>query len=166
MQRVLVLGCSGAGKSTFSRRLAAVTGLPRTELDHAFWHPGWVPTQRDEWWPKVAELCAAPAWILDGNFTSSLHIRLPRADTVIWLDYPRHLCIRRVLVRIVRDYGRVREGLPEGCPEKLDLEFLRYIWSFNRDHRPKIIAALEKFGSHARLYRFRSDREAQTLLVW
>lgn len=165
MQRVLVIGCSGAGKSTFSRRLARVTGLPRIELDHAYWRPGWTERPKDEWREKVAGLCAEPAWILDGNFTGSLNIRLPRADTVIWLDYPRLVCIRRVLGRIARGYGRVRAGLPEGCPERLDLEFLRFIWNFNAKTKPRISAAVEEFGSHAKLHTLRSDRDAERLLA-
>jgi adenylate kinase family enzyme len=165
MQRVLVIGCSGAGKSTFSRRLASVTGLPRIELDHAYWRAGWTMPPKDEWGARVAELCAEPAWILDGNFTGSLNIRLPRADTVIWLDYPRLVCIRRVLGRIARDYGRVRDGLPEGCPERLDLEFLRFIWNFNAKTKPRLIAAVEQFGSHAKLHALRSDRDAERLLA-
>ena len=165
MQRVLVVGCSGAGKSTFSRCLAEATGLPRIELDNAYWRAGWTMPAKDEWLAKVAELCAEPAWILDGNYTSSLPIRLPHADTVIWLDYPRLVCIRRVLVRIARDYGRTRYGLPEGCPERLDPEFLRYIWNFNAKNKPRILAAFEQFGSHAKLHTLRSDRDGERLLA-
>ncbi len=165
MRRVLVVGCSGAGKSRFSRRLAGATGLPWVELDHAYWRPGWTMPPRDEWLAKVAELCAEPAWILDGNYTSSLPIRLPHADTVILLDYPRLVCIRRVIGRIARDYGRVRSGLPEGCPEQLDIEFLRYIWNFNAKTKPRILAAVEQFGSHVIMHTLRSDRDAERLLA-
>jgi adenylate kinase family enzyme len=165
MRRVMVVGCSGAGKSTFSRRLAEATGLPRVELDNAYWRPGWTMPPKDEWLAKVVELCAEPTWILDGNYTSSLHIRLPHADTVIWLDYPRLVCIRRVLARITQDYGRTRNGLPEGCPERFDLEFLRYIWNFNAKNKPRILAAFEQFGSHVKLHTLRSDRDAERLLA-
>lgn len=165
MRRVLVVGCSGAGKSTLSRRLARITGIPRIELDRTFWRAGWVALPRDEWLAKVAEHSAEPAWIMDGNYASSLYIRLPRADTVIWLDYARHLCIRRVLGRVAWNYGRVRDGLPEGCPEHFDLEFLRYIWSFNARQRPRLVTALEKFGSHTTLHTLRSDRDAERLLA-
>jgi hypothetical protein len=73
--------------------------------------------------------------------------------------------MRRVLGRIARNYGRVRNGLPEGCPEQLDLEFLRYIWNFNAKTKPRILAAVEQFGSHAKLHMLRSDRDAERLLV-
>src|SRR5262245_2440742 len=110
MQRVLVLGCCGAGKSTVSRRLAAVTGLPLIQLDLLYWRPGWTPTPAEEMDALVTRLCAGPRWIIDGNYQRSLPLRLPRADTVIWLDYPRRVCMARVLWRMARDYHRVREG--------------------------------------------------------
>jgi adenylate kinase family enzyme len=102
---------------------------------------------------------------MDGNYGGSLSLRLPRADTVIWLDYPRHVCLRRVLVRTARNVGRVRDGLPEGCPERFNVEFLRYIWNFNAVHRPRLLAACEKFGSHAKLHTLRSDEDAERLLT-
>lgn len=164
MQRVLVLGCSGVGKSTFSRRLADIIGLPRIELDQLFWRPGWQPTPREQWLAAVADLCAAPRWIMDGNFHSSMHIRMAHADTVFWLDYPRHVCLRRVIMRWIANYGRVRDGMAQGCPEKIDLEFLRYVWNFNAKHRPRILSHLETHASHLRLHRFASGKETETLL--
>ena len=102
---------------------------------------------------------------MDGNYSGSLSIRLPRADTVIWLDYPRLVCLRRVLARTARNAGRVREGLPEGCPERFNVEFLRWIWNFNSKHRARLIAAFEKFGSHAAVHMLKSDRDAERLLT-
>jgi len=89
---------------------------------------------------------------------------LPRADTVIWLDYPRHRCLRGVLFRTITNLGRVRDGGPEGCPERFNLEFLRYVWNFNAKSRPRLVAALEAHGSHARPHRLAGDRDAETLL--
>ena len=101
MQRVLVIGISGAGKSTFSRALANTTGLPLIHLDKEFWQPGWVQTPRPEWRAKVGELAARERWIMDGNYDSSLDLRLPRADTVLWFDYPMLRCLRRAMWRAV-----------------------------------------------------------------
>jgi adenylate kinase family enzyme len=164
MQRVLVLGCCGAGKSTLSRRIAAITGLPRIELDTHYWHPGWQATPREAWAQTVAALCERPAWIMDGNYTGTLPLRLARADAVIWLDYPRRVCLRRVLLRVAKDHGRVREGRPAGCPERFDLEFLRYVWNFNASVRPRVVAALGDRGPALRLHRLRSDADAEALL--
>ena len=165
MQRVLVIGCAGSGKSTLARRLAAERGLPLIDLDRHYWRPGWVATPKHDWLARVAELSAGPRWVMDGNYGSSLHIRLPRADTVLWLDYPRLRCLRRALARTLKRYGRQRDGGPEGCPERLNMEFLRYIWGFPERHRPKLVAALEEFGSHARLFTLKTDRDAERLLA-
>ena len=116
MRRVLVIGISGAGKSTFARRLAERTGLPLIHLDREFWQPGWKITPEPEWRIKVAALVARDAWIIDGGYSASLDLRLPRADTVFWFDYPRGRCLRRIAWRIATTYGtgaaRSRRGLP------------------------------------------------------
>jgi adenylate kinase family enzyme len=165
MQRVLVIGISGAGKSTFSRALADRTGLPLIHLDKEFWRPGWTVTPRPEWRAKVAELAARDAWIMDGNYGGSLALRLPRADTVFWFDYPALRCLRRALWRVVRNYGRVRDDLGEGCPERLDFEFLRYIKQFNTKSRPNIVAELAQSGAHLSPVVFRRDGEVTQFLA-
>lgn len=165
MQRVLVIGISGAGKSTLSRALAAHTGLPLIHLDKEFWRPGWTPTPRAEWRPKVAALAAREQWVMDGNFGSSLDLRLPRADTLIWFDYPRLPCIWRALKRVAGSYGQVRPDLAPGCPERIDIEFLRYIWAFNSKDRLQILRAVAEHGTHLRPIVIRRDADARAVLA-
>lgn len=164
MQRVLVIGIPGAGKSTFSRKLAVRTGLPLIHLDKEFWQPGWKVTPREPWRAKVAALVAREAWVMDGNYDSSLDLRLPRADTVVWFDYPRRVALPRVLRRIAKSYGRVREDLAPGCPEKVDWEFFRYIWSFPFKERPRVITMLAEHGRHLTPVVVRRDRDAARFL--
>jgi adenylate kinase family enzyme len=164
MQRVLVIGIPGAGKSTFARALADKTGLPLIHLDKEFWRPGWTVTPRSQWWPRVSELAAGERWLIEGNYASSLHLRLPRADTVLWFDYPTVKCLRRVLWRVASCHGQVRPDMAPGCPERLDGEFLRYVWRFNRVERPKILAALTEHGRHLEPVVFRRDREVVEFL--
>ena len=97
MNRVLVIGSSGAGKSTFSRRLAEITGLPLIHLDRLFWKPGWVETDRAEWSEVVAQALEGERWIIDGNYSGTMKMRLAVCDTVIFLDLSRFLCTYRVL---------------------------------------------------------------------
>ena len=165
MRRVLVIGISGAGKSTFARALAARTALPLIHLDREFWRPGWRITPRDLWRAKVAELVAKDAWIMDGSYDASLDLRLPRADTVVWFDYPAYVCLLRAVRRVVTTYGRVRPDLAEGCPERFDWEFLRYIWEFNAKQRPKIVAALGTHARHMQPVMVRRNREARQVLA-
>ena len=165
MQRVLVIGISGAGKSTFARRLAERTGLPLIHLDREFWQPGWKITPEPEWRIKVAALVARDAWIIDGGYSASLDLRLPRADTVFWFDYPRGRCLRRIAWRIATTYGRVRPDLGEGCPEKIDWEFFRWVWNYPARSRPRVEAMLaEHMPDDARLVVVKHDADAQRVL--
>ncbi len=143
MKRVAVIGPPGAGKTTFARRLAAQTGLPLIYLDARFWNPGWVPTPRDEWRARHADLLAQDEWIIDGVYMNTLAERVAAADTVIFLDVPRLRCMWQVLKRMVSSRGTVRPDMAEGCPEKWDAEFLAYVWTFPRKRRPRVLAALE-----------------------
>jgi adenylate kinase family enzyme len=164
MRRVLVIGCGGAGKSTLSRQLSAVTGLPLIGLDRAYWRSGWVEPPKEEWRAIVAGLAAEPAWVMDGNYSGTFDLRMPRADTVVWLDYPRTTCLRRVVLRVLRDYGRTRADLPDGCPEKFDAKFLRFVWDFPVKSRPRIVDGLTRFGAHLRVFQLTHDRDAAPLL--
>jgi adenylate kinase family enzyme len=164
MQRILVIGISGAGKSTFARALSARTGLPLIHLDREFWRPGWVVTPRTEWRARVAELVAGERWIIEGNYAGSLDLRLPRADALVWFDYPTHRCLSRVVWRVATSYGKVRPDMAAGCPEKFDWEFLRYVWRFNRLERPKVVAALAQFGGHVDPVVFRRDGDTRRFL--
>jgi adenylate kinase family enzyme len=164
MRRALVIGISGAGKSTFSKRLAEATRLPLIHLDREFWQPGWNVTLREPWRAKVKQLAQRESWIMDGNFDSSLDLRLPRADTVFWFDYPTFRCLRRVLWRTAVTYGQVRSDLAPGCPERWDLPFLRYVWNFNARDRNDVVGALERYGKHAVLHVFRRDADVKRYL--
>jgi adenylate kinase family enzyme len=164
MRRVLVLGCSGAGKTTFARKLASVTRLPLVSLDACFWLPGWIETPRQEWRGRVERLAAEDAWIMDGSYVGTLDIRLPRADTLLWLDLPRHVCMRRVLWRIATSYGRVRSEMAPGCAERFDLQFLHYIWTFTDKYRPLIASALARHGPHLSPVIIRRDADAARFL--
>ena len=144
MQRILIIGCSGAGKSTLARKLGEKTGLPVVHLDALFWKPGWVESEREVFDARVLAELEKPAWIIDGNYARTLPVRLEKCDTVIYLDFPRWLCILGVLKRVLTTYGTVRPDMPEGCPERFDWEFLKWVWNFNRNNREKTWVQLEK----------------------
>jgi adenylate kinase family enzyme len=165
MRRVMVIGCPGAGKTTFARRLAKKLPLPVIHLDVHYWRSGWQPSHLDDWRERLAALAAASEWIMDGNFYNTFDLRMPRADTLIWLDYPRARCLRRVLLRSLKDYGRSRSDLAEGCPEQFDAEFYRFVWDFPGKYRPHITEGIERFGSHLRVSRFGHDRDADRFLA-
>ncbi len=137
-QRILVLGPCGSGKSTLARKLADVLPLPLFHLDAEYWQPDWVEPDPDVWLQRVEQLIAGDRWIIDGGYGSSLERRLQRADAAIVLDYPRMVYMANVLERVQRYAGQVRPDLAEGCEEKLDFEFLHYVWNFARTRTPKV----------------------------
>lgn len=155
MQRVMIIGCSGSGKTTLAKQLAERTGLPLIHLDREYWRPGWVEPDKAEWAAHVETLASQPRWIIDGNYGSTLAPRMTAADTVIFLDFSRGRCVSRVLSRSLRWYGRATQA--EGCPERFDWEFLRWVWNWRRDSRPRMIKALECFKG--KIYLLRTPRE-------
>jgi adenylate kinase family enzyme len=144
-QRLLILGSPGSGKSTLARQLATRTRLPLLHLDQLYWHAGWVEPARAAWLEQLEAALAAPAWICDGNYATSLPLRLRYADAVLVLDYPTPLCLFRALKRVLTTRGTVRPDMAPGCPERFDPEFIRYILRFRRTQRPLMLAALQDF---------------------
>jgi adenylate kinase family enzyme len=164
MRRILVIGNSGGGKSTLARKLGEKLGLPVIHLDVLFWKPGWVESEREDYLDRVMAALAAPGWICDGQFTSSFHLRMPLADTIVWIDQPRALCLFRAIWRAVTYRRGGRPDMAEGCREKIDFDFYRYIWTFDREKAPEIEGALAAHGAHARVVRLKSDREIADFL--
>ncbi len=133
MKKILVIGCGGAGKSTLAKELKRFLSLPLIHLDTEFWNPGWEATPKEEWLEKVNRIVAEEEWIMDGNYLSTMDLRLSYADTVIFLDYPRRLCLWRAIKRIVLHYGKTRADMTEGCNERFDVPFFRWIWNFKKN---------------------------------
>ena len=156
MNRILVIGCSGAGKTTLALELGRRLGCPVHHLDRLWWKPGWVTRAREEFDAMLDELLHQERWIIDGNYNRTLSRRLGYADTVILLDYPPARCLWGALRRWFRFRGQDRPDCGSGCPERFDLGFLRYIWSFNRVMKPKIENALDCDGQHCRVVRLRT----------
>ncbi|MGG7580593.1 AAA family ATPase [Rhizobium sp. Nf11,1] len=145
--RILVIGCPGSGKSTLAKRLSRALDLHYVSMDRDFyWLPGWRKRPRDEIDRLIADAVTEERWIMDGTGLNSFHLRLPRAEAVIWLRLPRYACLWGVISRAFRHLGRNRPELPAGCPERISLEMLAYVWNFERDAAPLIEAGLREYG--------------------
>jgi adenylate kinase family enzyme len=165
VRRVLVIGSGGAGKSTLAVRIGERLGLPVVHLDALYWRPGWVPTPADEWARTVGRLAARDAWVMDGNYGGTLDARLAACDTVVFLDLPRWLCAWRVARRVLRFHGRSRPSMAPGCPERLSLEFLRWVWEYPRQRRPGVLRRLAALDAGQRAVILRSTADVDRFVA-
>jgi len=162
MQRVAVVGSGGSGKTTFAIACSEATGLPVVHLDKHFWHPGWIESDPEDWKVRQAELLVGDEWIADGNYGNTLDLRLSLVDTIIWLDFPRYVCLLGALRRTLFNLGRPMQAA--GCPERFDREFLKWVWKFPQESRPKLVDAINRHGHEVDVLRFQSRREARKFL--
>ncbi|NTG60325.1 AAA family ATPase [Agrobacterium rhizogenes] len=163
--RILVMGCSGGGKTTLSRKICALTNLPYVSMDREFfWLPGWVKRDKAEERALIAAKVAEECWLIDGTAPSSFDLRLPRTELVLWVRMPRWLCMWGALSRAVRWLGRSRPDMAPGCRERIDREFLRYIWDWERKFAPKVLAGLAQHGPDIPVFQLKSRGEMRQLL--
>lgn len=165
VQRVMIVGNAGSGKSTLARALGERFGLNVLHMDAIFWKPGWVESSVDELRGKLETfLHTHDTWVIDGNYSRTWPLRLERADTVIFLDVPVWVSLYRVIKRRIQYHGRSRPDLVQGCPEKIDLEFLQWILGAPK-RRPGMIALLEQAASAGkRTFHLRSAHEVRGFL--
>lgn len=153
MNRILILGCPGAGKSTAARRLANITGLPIIHLDRHYWQPGWVRPETGAWRDKVQELVRAPRWIMDGNYSGTLDLRLAAADSLIHLDFQTHVCAWRAFKRALSGLGKVRsDEFIDGCPDRLDWGFFGFVLKYRSRHRARDLERMANFSGTTHVF--------------
>jgi adenylate kinase family enzyme len=162
MKKIIVIGSSGAGKTHFSLRLSRALGIELIHIDKVYWRPGWVEPEKGEWKAKFADILAGESWVIDGNYTGTLEMRLAACDTVIFLDIRRTLCIWRVIRRTLRYYRRSRPDMAAGCRERLDLAFLLFVWNYPIKTKPRVIELIE--AHKANIVHLKSPRAVQRFL--
>lgn len=161
---MLVIGPGGSGKSTFARRLGQILGIEVKHLDRFYWRAGWTKPSKEEWLQTVKELTSGDSWILDGNFGGTLALRVERCDTIIFLDLPRLLCLWRVAKRRLLYRNRSRPDMAEGCTEKLDREFISWVWNYSRTSRPRVVKLLEEHKGSKEIVWLRSSVDVERFL--
>ena len=160
MKRIIIIGCPGSGKSTFSRALHEKTGIALFHLDMMYWRADKTTVDKSLFLERLSAVTEKSGWIIDGNYSSTMELRLKACDTVFFLDYPTELCLDGIRER----RGKQRSDMPwiENVNEE-DPEFISFIKSYNSESRPKVMALLEKY-SEKDIYIFKNRNEADLFL--
>lgn len=159
MKKVLVIGCPGSGKSTFSSRLSKESNIPVIHLDSFYWKPGWISCSNQEFDKILRGLLLRESYIMDGNYSRTIDFRLSFADTVFYFDFSRYLCLYRVIKRRILNRGKAREYMGKDCPESIDFKFIKSVWNFRKNQRMQIIKLLEKYKGSKNIVIFREPKE-------
>ena len=141
MNKVIIIGCPGSGKSTFARKLAEKTGLPLHYLDMMYWNADKSTVSREIFDQKLCEVLEQDKWIADGNYGRTMEMRLKGCDTVFFLDFDVDTCLQGIKER----KGKPRPDMPWIETED-DEEFLEFIKNYTTQSRPKVIELLEKYN--------------------
>lgn len=158
MERIAVIGCGGSGKTRLATQIAAVLDLPVTHLDAIYYDADWRELPPEEFAHRQQELVDRPRWLVEGNYASTLPIRLAAADTVIFLDLPAVTCLIGILQR--RWHYRGGQHRNDGIFDRITISFVRYIWGYRRTMRPKVEHLIAEHGRHAWLVTLTSRRQS------
>jgi len=161
-KRILVLGSSGSGKTSFTLQLSRILQIDAIHLDAHFWKPGWLSTPQEEWREIVAALIEKESWIMDGTYESTLPLRVSAADYLIVLEQSRWTCLWRVIKRKATLNDLRRPDAPPG--QKLNLAFLRYVWRYPAVSRPLVLDSIRQYGPDKTLVQLRGSKDTQNFL--
>lgn len=156
MRKVIIIGCPGAGKSTFARKLRDDTNLPLYYLDMLWHKEDKTNISREEFDTKLNDILKKDKWIIDGNYLRTLEMRLKECDTVFLLDYPLEVCLDGAKSRI----GKKREDMP-WVETELDEEFKQFIEDFSKEQLPQVYELLDKYSEELNIIIFKSRVEAE-----
>ena len=163
MERILMIGCGGAGKSTLARALGEKLGLPVVHLDKLWWTGNWENVPLEEFDARLTAALAMPRWIIDGNYSRTMEARLSKCDTVIYLDFSRWVCLLGMCQRLLSNRGKTRPDMSAGCPERFSWELVKWIWNFNKNNRVRNYTYLAK-AKHAKDVVMRNRKEVKEFM--
>ncbi|WP_010676722.1 DNA topology modulation protein [Bacillus timonensis] len=164
MNKVVLIGSGGSGKSTLARQLGKKLNIKVYHLDALFWKPNWVGVPKAEQRKVQKEMVKKSEWIIDGNYGGTMEIRLNAADTIIFLDTHRTICAYRAIKRILQYRNRTRPDMAEGCIERVNLDFFKWIWSYPKKKRPEIVKRLNQLSREKQVIILKSPKEVKQFL--
>ncbi len=159
---MVIVGCGGSGKTHLANQLGGLLGLPLTHLDAIYYYDDWNPLPAEEFQAIQQRLVAGPRWLIEGNYAGTLPIRLAAADTVVFLDLPAITCISGVLQRRWRYLGGQHR---DGVYDRITWGFLRYIWTYRAQMRPRVRELIAEHGDQVELITLTSRRQATRYLT-
>ena len=159
MKKIIVIGCPGSGKSTFSKALHKITGIPLYHLDMLFWNEDKTTVDKAVFIEKLSQILKTDEWIIDGNYASTMQMRLIECDTVFFLDYPLEVCMSGIEER----KGKKRSDMPWIETGESDEEFIEFIKNYNVQSRPQVLDLLCKY-SNKNIFIFTSRAQADEFL--
>ncbi|RAN78273.1 DNA topology modulation protein [Bacillus sp. SRB_331] len=164
MKKIILIGSGGSGKSTLARQLGNKLKIQVYHLDALFWKPNWVGVPREEQRTVQNDLIKEEKWIIDGNYGGTMDIRINAADTIIFLDIHRTICVYRAFKRIVQYRNKTRPDMGAGCEERFDLQFFKWIWEYPKSKRPAILKRLDQFNKDKRIIILKTPNEVQRFI--
>ncbi|MBP1963270.1 DNA topology modulation protein [Paenibacillus aceris] len=164
MRKIILIGSGGSGKSSLARELGDILAIRVYHLDAIFWKPGWVSTPKEEQIRVQEELISLDKWIIDGNYGGTIDIRLRSADTIIFFDLSKWLCLYRVLKRRIQYHKKNRIDMGEGCEERIDLQFLKWVWEYPEKQKPKILEKLRALSQEKEIIIIKSPKAVKEFL--
>ena len=163
MERILIIGCPGAGKTTLALALKEKLGLPLVHLDQLWWKGNWENVTREEFDSRLAMALNMERWIIDGNYSRTIEMRLQRCDTIIYLDFDRWQCLWGMFQRVICNYGKHRPDMGGNCKERFDWEFVKWIWNFNDQNRVRNYTWIAQ-AKHAKAIVLKNRKEVKQFL--
>jgi adenylate kinase family enzyme len=146
-----------------ARQIAATLDLPLTHLDAIYYDQDWNPLPQEEFAAQQEKLVVEPRWIVEGNYASTLPIRLTAADAVIFLDLPAITCLWGILQRRWRYRGGQHHAV--GVYDRITWNFVRYIWRYRHDMAPRVRTLIAQHATDARVISVTSRRQARRLIA-
>ena len=159
MKRILVIGCPGSGKSSFARELQRRLGIPLHHLDMMYWNADKTTVEKRVFLERLSAALERDEWIIDGNYSSTMELRMQKCDTVIFLDYPLEVCLGGISER----RGKARSDIPWIESEEYDKEFVDFVKNYESQSRPQVMNLLNKY-SYKNIFILKDRNDAKSFL--